>query len=90
MDRFVLSDAAPLIRLAQVDGLSWLKVIFGRVHLTEQMPDEIIVGLNKPGEDALAAAIKRRTLRVHTEWRWTEPEFFPISDGAKRSVSRQR
>lgn len=87
MGRFVLSDAAPLICLAQVDGLSWLKAIFGRVHLTEQVRDEIIVGLNKPGEDALAAAIKRRTLRVHTEWRWTEPEFPDLGRGEESCIA---
>ncbi|MGH8014193.1 MAG: hypothetical protein ACREQ4_17015 [Candidatus Binataceae bacterium] len=55
MARFVLSDAAPLICLAQVDGLPWLEEIFGRIHITEQVRDKMFVGMGKPGEDGSAA-----------------------------------
>jgi predicted nucleic acid-binding protein len=81
VDRFVLSDAAPLICLAQVDGLRWLGELFSRVHLTQPVRDEILTGLGKPGEEALARAIERRLLRIHTEWNWPEPQFPSLGKG---------
>jgi predicted nucleic acid-binding protein len=81
VDRFVLSDAAPLICLAQVDGLRWLGKLFGRVHLTQEVRDEVLTGLGKPGEEALAGAIERRLLRIHPEWNWPEPQFPSLGKG---------
>lgn len=81
MDRFVLSDAAPLICLAQVDGLRWLGKLFSRIHLTEEVRDEVLTGLGKPGEEALAGAIERRLLRIHPEWNWPEPQFPSLGKG---------
>ena len=75
MGRFVLSDATPLICLAQVDGLPWLSRLFGHAHLTRQVRDEVLAGLGKPGVEALSQAIERRLLRVHPEWDWPEPQF---------------
>lgn len=86
MGRFVLSDAAPLICLAQVDGLPWLKALFGHVHITEQVRDEILTGLNKPGEDALEQAIARRLLRVHPGWRWRHPQFPDLGRGEESCI----
>lgn len=57
MARFVLSDAAPLICLAQVEGLGWLNSIFGQVHITREVRDEILGGPGKPGEEALERAL---------------------------------
>jgi predicted nucleic acid-binding protein len=84
--RFVLSDAAPLICLAQVGGLPWLKALFGHVHITEQVRDEILTGSNKPGEDALAHAIARRLLRAHHEWRWRDPQFPNLGRGEESCI----
>jgi predicted nucleic acid-binding protein len=81
VDRLVLSDAAPLICLAQVDGLRWLGKLFRRVHLTQDVRDEILTGLGKPGEEALAYAIERRLLRIHPEWNWPEPQFPSLGKG---------
>jgi predicted nucleic acid-binding protein len=81
VDRFVLSDAAPLICLAQVDGLRWLGKLFRRVHLTQDVRDEILTGLGKPGEEVLAYAIERRLLRIHPEWNWPEPQFPSLGKG---------
>jgi predicted nucleic acid-binding protein len=81
VDRLVLSDAAPLICLAQVGGLPWLSTLFGRVHITEAVRDEILTGLGKLGEDAIAQATKRRLLRVHPEWDSPEPPFPGLGQG---------
>jgi predicted nucleic acid-binding protein len=81
VDRFVLSDAAPLICLAQVGGLRWLGKLFSHVHLTQEVRDEVLTGLGKPGEETLALAIERRLLRVHAEWNWPEPQFPSLGKG---------
>lgn len=75
MGRFVLSDAAPLICLAQVGGFPWLKKLFGRVHITPEVRAEVLTGQGKPGEALISQAIQRRTLVVHPEWDWSEPQF---------------
>lgn len=41
MARLVLSDASPLIGLGRVDGLSWLRQLFGRVELTAEVCAEL-------------------------------------------------
>jgi predicted nucleic acid-binding protein len=79
--RFVLSDATPLICLAQVDGLPWLSRLFGHVHLTRQVRDEVLTGLGKPGVEALSQAFERHLLRVHPEWDWPEPRFPSLGKG---------
>ncbi len=86
MGRFVLSDATPLICLAQVDGLPWLRTLFGSVHLTPEVRDEILTGLGKPGEGDLARAVKRRLLRVHSEWDWADPQFPSLGKGEASSI----
>jgi predicted nucleic acid-binding protein len=79
--RFVLSDAAPLICLAQVDGLAWLNSIFGRVHITREVHDEILGGRGKPGEEALERALERGVLNLHSEWQWHEPQLPFLGQG---------
>ncbi|MFZ0889547.1 MAG: DUF3368 domain-containing protein [Candidatus Binataceae bacterium] len=81
MDRLVLSDAAPLICLAQVDGLPWLRTLFGHVHITQEVREEVLTGLGKPREEAPARAIERRVLRLHPEWDWPEPKFPSLGKG---------
>ena len=81
MDRVVLSDAAPLICLARIDGLPWLEALFGHVHITPEVREEILTGFGKPGEEALAQAIDRRLLRLHPEWNWPEPQFPSLGKG---------
>lgn len=81
MVRFVLSDAAPLIYLAQVDGLPWLKVLFGKVHITQEVRGEVLTGAGKPGEEALFQAIERGLLHAHSEWSWTMPQFPNLGAG---------
>lgn len=76
-----MSDAAPLICLAQVDGLPWLRRIFGHIELTRQVRDEVLTGSGKPGEDALSEALNDRLLRMHSEWNWPEPRFANLGEG---------
>jgi hypothetical protein len=62
--RIVLSDASPLITLAVVCGLPWLKQLFGTVHLSSIVPDEVLTGAGLPGEKDIATAMRRGSLRV--------------------------
>ncbi len=87
MARFVLSDSAPLICLAQIDGLPWLEQIFGRIHITEQVREEILTGLGKPGEEALAKALRAGLIRVHPEWNFTDPAFPDLGTGEATAIA---
>ena len=86
MARFVVSDAAPLICLAQVSGLPWLKYLFDQVHITQQVRDEILPGLGKPGEKILSQAIEQGGLSMHPEWNWTEPVFPSLGRGEESCI----
>lgn len=78
--RIVLSDASPLITLAVVCGLPWLKQLFGTVHLSSIVRDEILTGAGLPGEKDIATAIRRGYLRV-VEDRYAEPPFGDLDPG---------
>lgn len=65
--RLVLSDASPLIGLAIVDGLGWLRSLFGQVWLAP----EVLPGRGQRGEAAIQAALKAGWLR---EWTAAVPE----------------
>ena len=66
MARLVLSDASPLIGLALVDGLAWLPALFGPVWMPPTVRDEVLPGLQAPGEAAIATALRRKQLRLWT------------------------
>jgi predicted nucleic acid-binding protein len=68
--RIVLCDASPLIGLATVDGLGWLPELFGEVWVPPSVRSEVLPGIQARGEDAIAAAIKAKAIRV-----WTKPIF---------------
>ena len=42
MARLVLSDASPLIVLARVSGMSWLRALFGEIVIPETVREEIL------------------------------------------------
>lgn len=70
MARVVLSDASPLIGLAIVDGLTWLPELFGEVWIPPSVHREVLPGLAARGEVEIAAAAKRKAIRV---WRKSIP-----------------
>ncbi len=71
MARLVLSDASPLIGLAIVDGLTWLPELFGDVWVPASVHREVLPGVAARGELEIAAAVKRKTIRV---WRKSIPD----------------
>ncbi len=64
MARYVISDASPLIGLAIVDGLGWLPRLFAEVWIPPSVQREALPGVGARGEPEIAAAIKRKALRV--------------------------
>lgn len=64
MARIVLSDASPLIGLAMVDGLAWLPALFGEVWIPLSVHREMLPGVAARGEVEIAAAVKRKVIRV--------------------------
>lgn len=57
MARLVLTDSSPLIGLSRIDGVPWLKDLFGRVAMTAEVLNELRAcePLEPPIRDALAA-----------------------------------
>jgi len=72
MARYVISDASPLIGLAIVNGLAWLPALFTEVWIPPSVRLEVLPGLGARGEPEIAAAIKRKALRV-----WKKSIPFP-------------
>jgi len=64
MARLVLTDASPLIGLARVDGLCWLRPLFGVVWMPVEVNAEVLGGFGSPDEQALSVAITAGCLAV--------------------------
>ena len=80
MARIVLIDASPLIVLSRIDGLPWLKVLLGPVHLPLAVRKEVLTGQGREGEPVIRAAIRRKALVVLRR-DWKLPRFPLLGDG---------
>lgn len=67
MARLVLSDASPLIVLARVSGLPWLRAMFGEIVIPETVREEILGRGVWPGMDDLREAIAAGWLVVRDD-----------------------
>jgi len=67
MARLVLSDASPLIVFARLDGLDWLRALFGTVCLPAMVRTEILDRGDWPGREALRAALAAGWLQVRDD-----------------------
>ncbi len=76
----VLSDASPLIALSLIDRLDLLHSLLGRITITDVVKSEVLVGGTKPGQAAIAAAIKAKRIRVIAD-RWPEPKLPELDEG---------
>ena len=52
----VLTDASPLIGLARVDGLPWLKALFGEVWMPIEVRHEVLADKDFPEEASIRLA----------------------------------
>jgi len=78
--RFVLSDASPLIALALVDRLDLLRSLFGTVVITELVHAEVVADGSKPGAAAITAAIDAQWISVIAD-EWPQPAFAALDEG---------
>jgi predicted nucleic acid-binding protein len=62
--RLVLTDASPLIGLSIVNGLPWLKSLFGEVWMPREVECEVLSGRVSRGEEAIRQALKEGWLKV--------------------------
>lgn len=63
-EKLAVVNASPLIGLAHLDGLAWLRKLYGRALITPTVRSEVLSGLGRPGEAEIAAAIRRRQIGV--------------------------
>ena len=63
MARLVLTDASPLIALARIDALDWLRALFGTVWMPPEVHAEVLPGRGLADEAAIAAAAAGRSNR---------------------------
>lgn len=62
--KVVLADASPLIALARVGGLPWLRRLFKTISITQEVRDEAVGAGELPGASAIAAAVDQGWIRV--------------------------
>ena len=78
--KVVLADASPLIALARVGGLPWLRKLFRTISITKEVRGEAAGARELPGAVAIAAALKQGWIRVlRREWR--EPPLPQLDTG---------
>lgn len=62
--RIVAADASPLIGLATIGALEWLRELFGTVLVSRAVVDEVVAGGDRPGANELTAAMRAGWIRV--------------------------
>lgn len=63
MSRIVIADAGPLIALARIGHLALLGKLFGSVHVTSILADEVLQGGNFPDGSVLSLAFTETWLQ---------------------------
>ena len=64
MAAIVIADASPLIALARLDGLGWLRALFNEVLVTETVIGEVLTGGFAASEARIDQAIAAGWIRV--------------------------
>ena len=85
-EKVAFVNASPLIGLAHLDGLAWLRKLFGRALITPAVRSEVLTGLGRPGEAEISAAIRRRQLSVMR--RDPSGPLLPVLDDGEASTIR--
>lgn len=68
MAGLVISDASPIIGLARVDGLDWLKQLFGQVWIPAQVETELLRGRATEDQAVIRDAVDSGVLNI-----WSDP-----------------
>jgi hypothetical protein len=86
MGRIVLTDASPIIYLAQLEhGLSWLEEIYREVAVTPVVRRELLPKKEAAGKSGIEEAFRRGVLR-EIEMKWTTPKFARLDDGEESTI----
>jgi predicted nucleic acid-binding protein len=91
--RVVLSDASPPIAFSLLGRLDLLHALLGRITITDVVQSEILAGGERPGQTAIAAAIRARRIRAIID-RWAAihqslPCLVLIDERAGRAVAKE-
>lgn len=78
--RVILSYTSPLIAFSLLERLDLLHALLGRITITEVVRSELLAGGDKPGQPAIAAAIRARRIQVIADT-WPEPTFPDLDEG---------
>jgi predicted nucleic acid-binding protein len=84
--KIVLADASPLIGLARVGGLRWLRKLYGTVSITKAVRGEATGARELPGAVAISAELKQGWIRVLRQ-EWAGP-LLPQLDTGEASTLR--
>ena len=85
MVAIVITDASPLIGLARVSGVSWLKDLFGVVLIPSVVADEVLTGHFPDQEALIQEAIGAGWLRLAADIE-TGPALPDLDEGEAASI----
>jgi predicted nucleic acid-binding protein len=81
----VIADASPLIALARVDGLVWLRALFNEVLVTEAVLREVLTGSFVASEARIERAITAGWLRA-VQSQSNTPPLPDLDEGEAASI----
>ena len=85
MGEIVLADTSPIIYLAQIGRISWLRDIFGYVAITSAVRRELLPARDVRGKPAIEEAVRDRILR-EIEDKWSVPAFSALDEGEDSTI----
>ncbi len=85
MAAVVISDASPLIGLARVNGIGWLRELFKEVLIPEVVAAEVLTGGFPAEEERITAALKAGWLRIVSTIP-AGPELPDLDEGEAASI----
>lgn len=85
MAAVVIADASPLIALARVDGLGWLRALFGEVLVTTAVVQEVLRGDFPATEAPIRSALTEGWLKP-VEVTTDQPVFPDLDEGETASL----
>ena len=85
MAAIVIADASPLIALARVDGLGWLRALFNEVLVTDAVLSEVLTGGYAASEARINQAITAGWLRA-VQSQTNTPPLPDLDEGEAASI----
>lgn len=85
MAAVVIADASPLIALARVNGLAWLKALFAEVSVTDVVLREVLTGHFPDTEAPIKQALTDGWLRAEDPGT-IEPALSELDEGEAASI----